>query len=97
MSYAIIGFGKIGHALAKAFARKDIEVSVAITATPEALAAAGRPRSDPQSSPKRCGKPSRRTHLLGGPLRGASRGREGPADLEGQTVIDVTNALRRSP
>ena len=29
MSYAIIGFGKIGHALAKAFARKGIEVSVA--------------------------------------------------------------------
>ena len=29
MSYAIIGFCKIGHALAKAFARKSIEVSVA--------------------------------------------------------------------
>jgi len=29
MSYAIIGFGKIGHALAKAFARSGIEVSVA--------------------------------------------------------------------
>src|SRR5665213_871559 len=31
MSYAIIGFGKISHALAKAFARKGIEVSVATT------------------------------------------------------------------
>ena len=31
MSYAIVGFGKIGHALAKAFARKGIEVSVATT------------------------------------------------------------------
>jgi len=31
MSYAIIGFGKIGHALAKAFSRKGIEVSVATT------------------------------------------------------------------
>ena len=30
MSYAIVGFGKIGQALAKAFARKSIEVSVAI-------------------------------------------------------------------
>jgi len=28
-SYAIVGFGKIGQALAKAFARKGIEVSVA--------------------------------------------------------------------
>jgi predicted dinucleotide-binding enzyme len=40
MSYAIIGFGKIGHALAKAFARKGIEVSVATTRDPESFASA---------------------------------------------------------
>ncbi|GEP53930.1 NADPH-dependent F420 reductase [Reyranella soli] len=39
MSYAIIGFGKIGHALAKAFARKGIEVSVATTRDPKSFAA----------------------------------------------------------
>ncbi|MGY0556792.1 NADPH-dependent F420 reductase [Lysobacter sp. A421] len=39
MSYAIIGFGEIGHALAKAFARKGIEVSVATTRDPESFAA----------------------------------------------------------
>lgn len=39
MSYAIIGFGKIGHALAKAFARKGIEVTVATTRDPESFAA----------------------------------------------------------
>lgn len=39
MSYAIIGFGKIGQALAKAFARKGIEVSVAATRDPESFAA----------------------------------------------------------
>jgi NAD(P)-dependent dehydrogenase (short-subunit alcohol dehydrogenase family) len=39
MSYAIIGFVKIGHALAKAFARKGIEVSVATTRDPESFAA----------------------------------------------------------
>lgn len=38
MSYAIIGFGKIGHALAKAFARKGIEVSVATTHDPASFA-----------------------------------------------------------
>ena len=38
MSYAIIGFGKIGHALAKSFARKGIEVSVATTRDPESFA-----------------------------------------------------------
>jgi len=36
-SYAIIGFGKIGKALAKAFARKNIEVSVATTRDPESF------------------------------------------------------------
>jgi 8-hydroxy-5-deazaflavin:NADPH oxidoreductase len=39
MSYAIIGFGKIGHALAKAFSRKGIEVSVATTHDPQSFAA----------------------------------------------------------
>ena len=38
MSYAIIGFGKIGHVLAKAFARNGIEVSVATTRDPESFA-----------------------------------------------------------
>ena len=38
MSYAIIGFGKIGQALAKAFARNGIEVSVAATRDPESFA-----------------------------------------------------------
>lgn len=38
MSYAIIGFGKIGHALAKAFARNGIEISVATTRDPESFA-----------------------------------------------------------
>jgi predicted dinucleotide-binding enzyme len=38
MSYAIIGFGSIGQALARAFARKGIEVSVATTRDPESFA-----------------------------------------------------------
>jgi predicted dinucleotide-binding enzyme len=38
MSYAIIGFGKIGQALAHAFARKNIDVFVASRQPPEALA-----------------------------------------------------------
>lgn len=38
MSYAIIGFGRIGQALAKAFARNGIEVSVATRRGPESLA-----------------------------------------------------------
>jgi predicted dinucleotide-binding enzyme len=38
MSYAIIGFGKIGQALARAFARSGIEVSVATTRDPTSFA-----------------------------------------------------------
>jgi len=37
-SYAIIGFGKIGQALARAFARNGIEVSVATSRDPESFA-----------------------------------------------------------
>lgn len=40
MSYAIIGFGNIGQALAKAFARSGIEVSVATTREPQSFASA---------------------------------------------------------
>ncbi len=39
-SYAIIGFGNIGKALARAFAHKGIEVSVATTHDPESFASA---------------------------------------------------------
>ena len=38
MSYAIIGFGKIGQALAHAFARNNIDVTVASRRPPEELA-----------------------------------------------------------
>lgn len=39
MSYAIIGFGQFGQALARTFARKSIEVSAATTRDPESFAA----------------------------------------------------------
>lgn len=38
MSYSIIGFGEIGQALARAFARKNIEVAVASRRGPQLLA-----------------------------------------------------------
>jgi 8-hydroxy-5-deazaflavin:NADPH oxidoreductase len=38
MSYAIVGFGAVGQALARAFARKNIDVTVASRRPPEALA-----------------------------------------------------------
>ena len=38
MSSAIIGFGAIGQALARAFARKNLQVAVAARRSPEAIA-----------------------------------------------------------
>ena len=38
MSHAIVGFGKIGQALARAFARNNIDVTVASRRSPEELA-----------------------------------------------------------
>ena len=60
MSYAIVGFGKIGQALAHAFARKNIDVTVASRRPPEALAPQAE-RLDPRSSPSRCRMHSRPT------------------------------------
>jgi predicted dinucleotide-binding enzyme len=37
MTYAIVGFGKVGQALARAFARNNIDVTVASRRPPEAL------------------------------------------------------------
>src|SRR5215469_15595092 len=38
MRHSIIGFGEVGQALARAFARKNIEVAVASRRAPDALA-----------------------------------------------------------
>ena len=40
MNYAIIGFGEIGQTLARAFARRGIDVFVATTRDPESFASA---------------------------------------------------------
>ncbi|WP_214477119.1 NAD(P)-binding domain-containing protein [Mesorhizobium sp. dw_380] len=39
MSYSIIGFGAVGQALARMFARQEMAVSVASTRAPKAFAA----------------------------------------------------------
>ena len=42
MDYSIVGFGAVGQALARAFARKGIEVAVATTREPAAIASTAR-------------------------------------------------------
>ena len=84
MSYAIVGFGKIGQALAHAFARKSIDVTVASRRPPEALAPEARAIGPTVVAKSLQDALEADTIDLGGPVRGTSRGCEGPAELERQ-------------
>ena len=97
MSYAIIGFGKIGHALATAFARKGIEVAVAATRSPESLAAEAA-AIGPTIIPKTL------TEAVSADIIFLAVRFESHLDVakalptwKGKTVIDVTNAYGVSP
>jgi 8-hydroxy-5-deazaflavin:NADPH oxidoreductase len=97
MSYAIIGFGKIGHALAKAFARKGIEVSVATKRDPKSF-----PSDAAATGPKVIAK------TLAGAVKAdviflAVRFDAHPdvaktlPTWHGKTIVDVTNAYGVPP
>jgi predicted dinucleotide-binding enzyme len=92
MSYAIIGFGKIGQALAHAFARKNIGVTVASRRPPEALAQQAR-----AIGPKVVAKSLRDalaadTIILAVPFGEHSEVAKALPNWKGKTVVDVTNA-----
>lgn len=95
MSYAIIGFGPIGQALASAFARNGIEVSVATTRDPESFTSAAAVIG-PSIIPKSWRTPSRRTSSFGGPFRVAPGCRESAAHLAGQDDRRCDQRLRRA-
>jgi predicted dinucleotide-binding enzyme len=93
MSYAIVGFGKIGQALAHAFARKDIDVTVASRRPPEALAPQAR-----AIGPTVVARPLRdaleaETILLAVPFQGYRELARALPSWEGKTIIDATNAF----
>jgi hypothetical protein len=92
MSYAIIGFGKIGQALAKAFARKGIEVSVATTRDPESFAAAAA-AIGPGIIPKKLAE-AVKADIVFLAVRYESHRDVAKAlpTWTGKTIIDVTNA-----
>jgi hypothetical protein len=97
MSYAIIGFGKIGQALAKAFARNGIEVSVATTRDPESFASAAA-AIGPTIIPK---KPAEavKADIVFLAVRFESHRDVAKAlpNWKGKTIIDMTNAYGVSP
>jgi 8-hydroxy-5-deazaflavin:NADPH oxidoreductase len=97
MSYAIIGFGKIGQALAKAFARKGIEVSVATTRDPESFASAAA-TIGPTIIPKKLAD-AVRADIVFLAVRYESHRDVAKAlsTWTGKIIIDVTNAYGVSP
>jgi predicted dinucleotide-binding enzyme len=97
MSYSIVGFGKIGQALAKAFARKGIEVSVATTRDPESFA------SDAAAIgatiiPKTLGE-AVKADIIFLAVRFESHPDVAKAlpSWQGKTIVDVTNAYGVPP
>ncbi|TPG74820.1 NADPH-dependent F420 reductase [Pseudomonas mandelii] len=97
MSYAIIGFGNIGQALAKAFARNGIEVSVATTRDPESFASAAA-AIGPQIIPKTLAD-AVKADIVFLAVRFESYPDVAKAlpTWKGKTMIDVTNAYGVSP
>jgi predicted dinucleotide-binding enzyme len=97
MSYAIIGFGKIGHALAKAFARKDIEVSVATTHDPKSFATDAA-AIGPKVLPKTLAE-AVKADIIFLAVRFEAHPDVAKAlpSWQGKTIIDVTNAYGVPP
>jgi len=97
MSYAIIGFGKIGQALAKAFARSGIEVSVETTRDPESFASAAA-TIGPGIIPKNLAE-AVKADIVFLAVRFESHRDVAKAlpTWQGKTIVDVTNAYGVSP
>ncbi|WP_142687446.1 NADPH-dependent F420 reductase [Chitinophaga polysaccharea] len=96
-SYAIIGFGNIGQALARAFARKGLEVSVATTREPESFASAAA-AIGPTIIPKKLAE-AVRADIIFLAVRFGSHPDVAKAlpSWQGKTIIDVTNAYGVPP
>ena len=97
MSCAIIGFGKIGQALAKAFARSGIEVSVATTRDPDSFAAQAA-AIGPEIIPRTLAE-AVKADIVFLAVRFESHREVAKAlpTWKGKTIIDVTNAYGVSP
>jgi len=95
--YAIIGFGHIGQALARAFARNGIEVSVATTREPESFASAAA-AIGPEIIPATLAE-AVRADVIFLAVRFESHPDVAKAlrTWQGKTIVDVTNAYGVPP
>jgi len=91
MSYAIIGFGSVGQALARAFARKNIEVAVAARRPPEALASQAK-AIGPTVTPTSLQDALKAEIVILAVPFGSQNELAKAADWQAKIVIDVTNA-----
>ncbi|PBB23411.1 NADP oxidoreductase coenzyme [Mesorhizobium sp. WSM4311] len=97
MSYSIIGFGNIGQALAKAFARKGIDVSVATTRDPESFAADAA-AIGPTIIPKKLADAVKADIIfLAVRFESHPEVAKALATWQGKTIVDVTNAYGVPP
>jgi hypothetical protein len=97
MSYAIIGFGKIGQALARAFARSGIEVSVATTRDPESFASAAA-AIGPTIIPKKLAEAVKADIVFLAVRFDSYRDvAKALSTWQGKTIVDVTNAYGVPP
>src|SRR3954470_15288062 len=97
MSYAIVGFGAIGQALARAFARKHIDVSVASRRPLEALAPQAQAIGPTVVARSLRDALEADTIILGVPFGEHSEVAKALPSWEGKTIIDATNAFGIPP
>jgi hypothetical protein len=97
MSYAIVGFGKIGQALAHAFAHKNIDVTVASRRPPEALAPQARAIGPAVVAKSMQDALKADTIILAVPFGEHREVAKALPTWEGKTVIDATNAFGVPP
>lgn len=93
MSYAIVGFGKIGQALARAFARKNIDVTVASRRPPEALAPQARAIGPTVVAKSLQDALKAETIILAVPFGEHREVAKALPSWTGKTIIDATNGF----
>jgi 8-hydroxy-5-deazaflavin:NADPH oxidoreductase len=96
-SYAIIGFGNIGKALAKAFARNGIDVFVATTRDPESFASAAA-AIGPEIIPTTLAEAVKADVIfLAVHFESHTDVAKALPNWQGKTIVDVTNAYGVPP
>ena len=93
MSYAIVGFGAVGQALAQAFARKNVEVAIASRRPAEALASQARAIGPRVVANSLRDALEADTIILAVPFGEHREVAKALPSWAGKTVIDATNAL----